>query len=74
MGENVFRVSDRAALEQHLFHNPYFPADSVFVLRNRTGEKPLAVGIIVANPGYANPLQVDPPCRAFGSAPLAPRA
>jgi hypothetical protein len=69
MGTNVLRVSDGAALEQHLFHNPYFPADSVFVLRNRTGETPLAVGVTIANAAYADPMQVDAamPCFRLGA-------
>ncbi len=68
LGANILRVRDRAALEQYLFHNAYFPADSVFVLRNRTGT-PVAVGIIVAKPEYANPMQVDAamPCFRLGA-------
>jgi hypothetical protein len=69
LGANILRVSDEAALEKHLFHNPYFPADSLFVLRARTGTAPLAVGIVVANPAYAHPLQVDAamPCFRLGA-------
>jgi hypothetical protein len=69
LGANVLRVGDAAALEQHLSHNPYFPADSVFALRNRPGEAPLAVGIVVANPAYAAPRQVDAamPCFRLGA-------
>ena len=73
LGANVLQVRDEAALERYLFQNPYFPADSAFVLRGRTGGAPLAAGIVVANPAYANPLQVDAamPCfrlGAFGTA------
>jgi hypothetical protein len=69
LGANTLLVRDRAALEKYLFHNPYFSADAVFVLRNRTGGTPLAVGIIVANPDFANPLQVDAamPCFRLGA-------
>ena len=68
LGANILLVRDRPALEQYLFHNPYFPADSVFVLRNRTAT-PVAVGIIVAKPEYANPMQVDAamPCFRLGA-------
>ena len=67
-GTNILLIRERAALEAYLFHNPYFPADSVFVLRNRAGA-PLAVGLLVANPAYANPLQVDSamPCFRLGA-------
>lgn len=69
MGANVALIQDRAALEQYLFHNVYFPADSVFVLRNRTGGPALAVGMLVANPDYADPRQVDAamPCFRLGA-------
>jgi hypothetical protein len=66
---NVLLIRDRAGLEQYLFHNPYFPADSVFVLRNRAGGAALAAAILVANPSYANPRQVDAamPCFRLGA-------
>jgi hypothetical protein len=69
LGANVLQVRDEDALENYLFHNLYFPADSVFVLRRSTGEVPLAVGIVVANPAYAHPLQVDAamPCFRLGA-------
>ncbi|HEY7330028.1 MAG TPA: hypothetical protein VH592_20500 [Gemmataceae bacterium] len=69
MGANVLFIRDRAALEHYLFHNPYFPADSVFVLRSRTGGPALAAGILIANPSYANPRQVDAamPCFRLGA-------
>ena len=69
LGANVLLIQERAALEQYLFHNPYFPADSVFALRARAGGPALAVGILVANPDYANPRQVDAamPCFRLGA-------
>jgi hypothetical protein len=69
LGANVLRIRDRAALEQYLFHNAYFPADSVFVLRNRTGGPALAAGILIANSDYADPQEVDPamPCFRLGA-------
>jgi hypothetical protein len=68
LGANILLLRDRAALEGYLFHNPYFPADSVFVLRNRIGT-PVAAGMVVANPAYANPLHVDAamPCFRLGA-------
>ena len=69
MGANVLLIRERAALEAYLFHNPYFSADSVFVLRSRTGGPALAAGILIANPSYANPRQVDAamPCFRLGA-------
>jgi hypothetical protein len=68
MGSNVL-IRERAALEQYLFHNPYFPADSVFVLRSRRGGTALAVGILIINPVYADPRQIDAamPCFRLGA-------
>jgi hypothetical protein len=69
MGSKVLLIRERTALEQYLFHNPYFSADSVFVLRSRTGGPALAAGILIANPAYANPRQVDAamPCFRLGA-------
>lgn len=69
LGANVLLLRERAALEPYLFHNPYFPADSVFVLRTRTGGPLRAVGILIANPDYADPRQVDAamPCFRLGA-------
>src|SRR5579875_789205 len=72
MGANVLRIQERAALEQYLFNNPYFSANSVFVLRSRSKGAVLAAGILIVNSAYANPRQVDAamPCfrlGAFGS-------
>jgi hypothetical protein len=66
---NVLRVRDATALEQYLLHNPYFPPEAAFVLRGRGGSRPAALGIVVANPGYANPKQVDAsmPCFRLGA-------
>ena len=42
-------VQTAEQLEQHLFHNPHFSPDAVFVLRNKSDGPPLAVGIVVAS-------------------------
>jgi hypothetical protein len=69
LGENVLQIKDRAALERHLFRNPYFSADAVFVLRESAGAPPRAVGIFIANAAYADPRQVDAamPCFRLGA-------
>jgi hypothetical protein len=60
------------ALEKHYLHNPYFPPDALFVLRDRADNSLMAVGLLVVNSAYANPRQVDAGmpcfrCGAFGS-------
>jgi hypothetical protein len=76
LGAGVLRVSDPAQLEAVLFRNPYFPPESLFALRGRDGKKPVAVGLLVTQPDYALPKQVDGgmPCYrlgAFGSEGLS---
>ncbi len=55
--------------ENHLFKNPLFPPESLFVVRSRSGDAPLAVGILVTDPAYANPNMVDAgmPCFRLGA-------
>jgi hypothetical protein len=69
MGAEVIRSASPHDLERHLFRNPYFNPDSLFVLRNRADEAPIAVGILIANLTYADPNQVDPamPCFRLGA-------
>jgi hypothetical protein len=69
LAPSVLRVKTAAELEQHLLHNPYFAPESVFVLRNRNENQPLAVGVLVENATYANPKQVDAamPCFRLGA-------
>jgi hypothetical protein len=69
MGAGVLRVASVAELERHLFQNPYFRPDALFVLRSRADDRPLAVGILVAEATYADPDQVDPamPCYRLGA-------
>jgi hypothetical protein len=72
MGQGVVRASDTTALEQQLFHNPYFSPEDIFVLRGWQDQLPLAVAILVVDPAYADAAQIDSsmPCfrlGAFGS-------
>jgi hypothetical protein len=69
MAPGALRVPAAAELEQHLLHNPYFAGDSVFVLRERERGEPLAVGLFIDNPTYADPRQVDAamPCFRLGA-------
>jgi hypothetical protein len=61
-----------ADLEKHYLHNPYFPPEAFFLVRNRTDQSLLAVGLLVVNSTYASPRQVDSNmpcfrCGAFGT-------
>ena len=69
LAPEALRVSSAEELERHFFQNPYFSPDSVYVLRNRTGNLPAAVGILIDNAAYADPKQVDPnmPCFRLGA-------
>ena len=69
MGEGVLRTSDLAELEKHLLRNPSFPPESVFVLRSRSNDEAIAIGLLVANIAYADPTQVDSgmPCFRLGA-------
>jgi hypothetical protein len=66
MAPDVFHVS-AAELEKSLLHNAHFGPNSLFVLRKEG--KPSAVGIGIANGGYANPHQLDAdmPCFRLGA-------
>jgi hypothetical protein len=69
LGSKQFHTQDAAELERHLLHNPYFPANSVQVLRSRSNSAPLGVSILVENPAYADPHQIDAlaPCFRLGA-------
>jgi hypothetical protein len=68
LGSGVLQLHTVPELEKYLFDNPYFSAESLFALRNRQGD-PVAVGIIVSNPNYSHPRQVDTamPCFRLGA-------
>ncbi len=65
----ALRVTSPEALERHLFHNPYFSPESVFVLRSRSNQAPMAAGILIDNTAYADPYKVDAamPCFRLGA-------
>jgi hypothetical protein len=69
LGAGVLRLHTAAALETELFRNPYYPPSSLFALRNKANGQPVAVAMLVANPAYANPKQVDAamPCYRLGA-------
>jgi hypothetical protein len=69
LGAGVLRTTDPAALEEHLFRNNHFPPSSLFALRSKSDDQPVAVGIMVESPAFAHPAQVDPamPCFRLGA-------
>jgi hypothetical protein len=69
MVPNLFRVTDLDTLERHFFHNPYFDDDAAFVLRNKSDGSLAAVGMLIHDPSYADPMQVDAnmPCFRLGA-------
>ncbi|MBP3960293.1 hypothetical protein J8F10_34125 [Gemmata sp. G18] len=67
MGQGLVRLpADK--LESYFFANPYFPAEAVLVLRG-ADEEPVAVGIGLESPTYADVKKVDPlaPCFRLGA-------
>jgi hypothetical protein len=67
MAPNVLQLPPNQLSGQFLA-NPYFPADSVFVLRRADGSAQ-GVGVLIADPSYADPLAIDPqaPCYRLGA-------
>lgn len=68
LGKGILRVPE-SKLEDHLFRNPYFSGTSLFALRSKNDDTPVAVGIVVANDAFADPKQLDSsmPCFRLGA-------
>jgi hypothetical protein len=66
---NALRITDTAGMERYFLHNPYFSPDATFVLRGRGEGQVMAAGILVVNPVFANPQQLDAsmPCFRLGA-------
>lgn len=69
LGAGVLRTKTVAELEQHLFRNPYFPAEATRVLRSRLDRRVLAAATLVIDPTYADPNKIDAmaPCFRLGA-------
>jgi hypothetical protein len=69
LGPQALNVRTAAELEEHLLRNPYFPPSAVFVLRAKTDSPVLAAGILISEPSYADPRQLDAamPCYRLGA-------
>ncbi|MBN9520002.1 hypothetical protein J0H58_15990 [bacterium] len=68
MGRGVIRVPDEQ-LERYVFASPYFPAESFLVVDGAHGTGPVAVGVGLDNPNWADVKKVDPlaPCFRMGA-------
>ena len=64
MSDGVCRITGK-----HLFENLYFKPEANFVLRSRTDKSPVAAGLLILDPAYADPKQVDSqmPCFRLGA-------
>lgn len=69
LGRGVLRYQDVAQLEEYFFRNPYFPQQAVVAMRPRSGGAALAFGLLIQEPTYADPRQVDAnmPCFRLGA-------
>ena len=69
LAPEVLHTEKIEVLTKYLFKNPYFPPESLFTLRARGGKEPIAVGILIADPSYADPNLVDSsmPCFRLGA-------
>jgi hypothetical protein len=65
----ALRVKTPEALEDYLFRNPYMTPESLSVLRSKMSSEPLALGILITEPTYADPRNLDPlmPCFRLGA-------
>jgi hypothetical protein len=69
LAPEALRARTPAELEAHFYQNPHLKADDAFVLRRRMDGPPIAVGVLVSDPAYANPKQLDAamPCYRLGA-------
>jgi hypothetical protein len=69
LSPTVLRVTEKEELERYLFENPYFSPECLYVIRDKTGQEPVAVGMFIENESYADPNLVDAnmPCFRLGA-------
>jgi hypothetical protein len=68
LARGLIRETEPGALENAWVRNPYFSAQSVFVVRRDDGQ-PAALAVVVQNPDYTDPRVVDAdmPCFRLGA-------
>jgi hypothetical protein len=69
MVPDLWRGMSTADLEKHWLRNPHLPSESFFVIRGKADGKLAAVGVLVDNPAFADPLNLDAnqPCFRLGA-------
>ncbi len=69
LAPEILRIHSPAALEAHLFHNPFVRPEDVFVLRSQVSGAPLGVGVQITDMTFADPekLDADMPCFRLGA-------
>jgi hypothetical protein len=69
LAPQALRVRSAAELEKYLYNNPYLRPESLFVLRARASAQPLAAGVLITEPTYADPRGLDAfmPCFRLGA-------
>lgn len=69
MAPELWRNLSAEDLRREWFENPEAPASSLFAVRNRVDQQPIAVGRLIENPNYADPSKVDSsqPCFRLGA-------
>lgn len=69
LGEGVLQATDLVSLHDHLFANAYFPPEALFALRSRHDAAPMAVGILIDEPTFADArvLDANMPCFRLGA-------
>jgi hypothetical protein len=69
MAPDLWHGLSQKDLWRHVLENPYFPPESLFVIRARADRKPLAVGLLIEDPAFADPKTLDSsqPCFRLGA-------
>jgi hypothetical protein len=69
LGRGTIRCRTPDELATHLFDNPYFAADSAFVVRAHPGGPPVAASVLVVDAAYGDARAVDAsmPCFRLGA-------
>jgi hypothetical protein len=69
LAPQALQVDSPEKLEEHLFRNPYFGPECLFVLRHRSTNTLVGVGLLITEATYAEPEVLDPlmPCYRLGA-------
>jgi hypothetical protein len=69
MAPELWRNQSADVLRREWFENPLAPPSTLFAVRNRVDQQPIAVGRLIENPAYADPAKIDAtqPCFRLGA-------